>query len=960
MKKEKDKRKKVGVSDISFDSAYLLKVYKGSKNRFFVEGDNEVEFRVTGWYSETNPEEKEKVFWRYECGNSLYWENIGGESIKIIMPNSLCGSTTYTLSARLPGQKESKAKEIEILGFCKHKVTSHKWYIKDKDDGNQKTIIEEGQGIPLGLKIFLDLELEGLNGDEIVVEFYTRAGSIFGSVSLGSQNSKKIVDGKVTLGINTNDWKNKIKKSGRGWDDEEKVTIKVAKKGKEYDRSKDKEKDGIYIPDVSVRSPLPVLKKGLDEIGAVIYHQDIADSLSKAKIGENEADNIEYDQCTFEKISIQNEGNEFVLFEKGRTHRPTLSINRFYTRTPHILFDFDSYALDEAAKNRLKGIAEYLMKSNASASLQGHTDVRGTVEYNKSLAYNRVKAVEEYLRNAGVDPQNLSVVGFNKSLPIKEGENIPEKDHYANRRVKITFDVRETENDAPTYSIISTTEDHPKKFDIKINGYINKNCYHDDAEGHKPELKIEDETVAIKEEEDNTIPFEFCAEKFDMRYSTFLKVLEMGSHYKELEYDLENIVKTYRCHLHSCAYFSDTFKPTFLLKVYPDTVVTYNFRFDYDKDYFFNDLRVGLIKGNNSWNEWKDDADEFIANLSYQLGFLPGEKIGKLILELIYEYINDKIELFQYGIHWFQDFLQGNIPALSSDEGGKRRKWIESKIEFYVACMVTVELLLLIITRGRGIVAKLKTAKKFQKFTKMADWMSDNGLDVTMPKIAESSWVGYEQQDEGLISYIYRYKIRANPLFGINYSVKKISFNSTIRKKVYKPEEDEEFGELKKNILGSALKKALPADASFDFSVEGGFSFEYEVKYDYTRKQLTVIDRPTLKEYQDKTLFNLGGFVKMNLSFKAKATGEFGLPKIEWLPFIPSYEIVAKAEAKGDLSGGLLLQLRFHTHVLNPYYEWVLIFSGLKGKFQAGVEVKNNNEDDIIDKAKDQETKDKT
>ncbi|MFV0536866.1 MAG: hypothetical protein ACK5M3_05760, partial [Dysgonomonas sp.] len=71
-------------------------------------------------------------------------------------------------------------------------------------------------------------------------------------------------------------------------------------------------------------------------------------------------------------------------------------------------------------------------------------------------------------------------------------------------------------------------------------------------------------------------------------------------------------------------------------------------------------------------------------------------------------------------------------------------------------------------------------------------------------------------------------------------------------------------------------------------------------------------------------------------------------------------EIVAKAEAKGDLSGGLLLQLRFHTHVLNPYYEWVLIFSGLKGKFQAGVEVKNNNEDDIIDKAKDQETKDKT
>ena len=185
-------------------------------------------------------------------------------------------------------------------------------------------------------------------------------------------------------------------------------------------------------------------------------------------------------------------------------------------------------------------------------------------------------------------------------------------------------------------------------------------------------------------------------------------------------------------------------------------------------------------------------------------------------------------------------------------------------------------------------------------------------------------------------------------MFGVNISIKSVSLASKAGKAIYSPGEDEDYGELKKGILKSALKKILPVDASFSFSADGGFSFDYEVRYDYTRKKLKVIDRYTLQEYQDKTLFNMGGFISIKMDVKLKAKY-----RIKWHPFVSSAKISAKIEANAEISGGFMLQVRFTTHVLNPYYEWVLVFTGLKGEYYQKVTVKANN-DDIYDSEPDQ------
>ena len=176
--------------------------------------------------------------------------------------------------------------------------------------------------------------------------------------------------------------------------------------------------------------------------------------------------------------------------------------------------------------------------------------------------------------------------------------------------------------------------------------------------------------------------------------------------------------------------------------------------------------------------------------------------------------------------------------------------------------------------------------------------------------------------------------------------MKKIGIRSSVRKSVYKPDEEEDFGEIKKGILNSALKEFLPNDASFNISVNGEISFEYEVKYDYLQKKLVVYDKVANTEFKDGTRFNMGGIIEIKLGIKLEAE-----TKIEWIPFVPSITVKGKLDAK--VSGGFMLQVRFHTNTINPYYEWVLIFTGFKGEYYQKATVSNDGQD-ILDTNEDQ------
>jgi len=86
----------------------------------------------------------------------------------------------------------------------------------------------------------------------------------------------------------------------------------------------------------------------------------------------------------------------------------------------------------------LNAHAQYL-KGNSQAKLQisGHTDERGTREFNLALGERRANAVARYLVGLGVPAGQLSVVSYGKEKPAADGSD--EEAWAKNRRVELDY-----------------------------------------------------------------------------------------------------------------------------------------------------------------------------------------------------------------------------------------------------------------------------------------------------------------------------------------------------------------------------------------------------------------------------------------------------------------------------------------------------------------------------------------
>jgi OOP family OmpA-OmpF porin len=110
-------------------------------------------------------------------------------------------------------------------------------------------------------------------------------------------------------------------------------------------------------------------------------------------------------------------------------------------QTLKLLFDFDSAELRPESIEELERLVKFMGDVPfATALIEGHTDSKGTEEYNLKLSDRRAKAVFDYLTSRGVDPARLSSVGYGESKPIApneiDGKDNPEG-RQLNRRVML-------------------------------------------------------------------------------------------------------------------------------------------------------------------------------------------------------------------------------------------------------------------------------------------------------------------------------------------------------------------------------------------------------------------------------------------------------------------------------------------------------------------------------------------
>ena len=105
-------------------------------------------------------------------------------------------------------------------------------------------------------------------------------------------------------------------------------------------------------------------------------------------------------------------------------------------------FDFNSAALTTVSKSNLDKLAGVMVQyPDTNINVYGHTDSKGTDEYNLTLSQKRANSVIDYLVSKGIARTRLNAMGMGEKDPIATNET--EAGRAQNRRVEFAITANE-------------------------------------------------------------------------------------------------------------------------------------------------------------------------------------------------------------------------------------------------------------------------------------------------------------------------------------------------------------------------------------------------------------------------------------------------------------------------------------------------------------------------------------
>ena len=103
-----------------------------------------------------------------------------------------------------------------------------------------------------------------------------------------------------------------------------------------------------------------------------------------------------------------------------------------------IYFDFDSSKVADDFVELVKHHGRYLSANpSASIRLEGHTDERGTREYNIALGDRRAQAVKRLLMFQGASSDQVTIISYGEEKPASLGHD--ESTWHLNRRAELVY-----------------------------------------------------------------------------------------------------------------------------------------------------------------------------------------------------------------------------------------------------------------------------------------------------------------------------------------------------------------------------------------------------------------------------------------------------------------------------------------------------------------------------------------
>jgi peptidoglycan-associated lipoprotein len=103
-----------------------------------------------------------------------------------------------------------------------------------------------------------------------------------------------------------------------------------------------------------------------------------------------------------------------------------------------IYFPYDGAELDERARTELSALGDWMAAHPAlHVQIAGHTDERGTDEYNLSLGERRAGSAQAYLHRLGVPADRITTISYGEERPAVDGSD--ERSWNLNRRCELVL-----------------------------------------------------------------------------------------------------------------------------------------------------------------------------------------------------------------------------------------------------------------------------------------------------------------------------------------------------------------------------------------------------------------------------------------------------------------------------------------------------------------------------------------
>ena len=121
--------------------------------------------------------------------------------------------------------------------------------------------------------------------------------------------------------------------------------------------------------------------------------------------------------------------------ETGETVTESITV----TFDSGVLFEFGSYNLTTASKLELDRMAQIFNRyPDTDINIAGHTDSKGSDEFNQKLSEQRAASVADYLASDGISRSRMRTIGYGESRPV--ASNDTEQGRAANRRVEVSIE----------------------------------------------------------------------------------------------------------------------------------------------------------------------------------------------------------------------------------------------------------------------------------------------------------------------------------------------------------------------------------------------------------------------------------------------------------------------------------------------------------------------------------------